>query len=304
MLGKQGSIVGKLILNLQLLSGILDLEVGVEVVRRAIALAKIYMAESEKLYAGLENGIGSQIQRLIDLAGRRLAAGAEALSIRDYQQSFNSRCRPSAAEVRGYFAKAESMGLGFVSIKGKTQEFKIIPSGDKVGTLVDTKGDKTNMAQTLIQQEVRGNGDKWGQTSSFLSSPQTNDSSLAVEPDDLIHPQPSESLAENENKGSCPHLSPLAPKPLINSGFEGDSGSPHLSPHLSPFESPVCEKLRSIDLTDIDKGSLVMARRSETSHPERAVVKEVKPQLRLFFDGQTKKSKLSTIRYVVEVLEK
>jgi hypothetical protein len=77
---------------------------------------------------------------------------------------------------------------------------------------------------------------------------------------------------------------------------------PHLSPQLSPFESTVCEK-RPIDLCDIRKGSIVIALRSPSSLPQRAIVSEDHPGIKLVFDGD-RKARSSSIQYILEVLQK
>jgi DNA primase len=283
-------------------------EIGAGTMMAAEKLMRFYLGQAKRLYGIQEpDSVNPMLLKILEIAGTKGYANPG-----DVVRCFSGKKRPSQDLVKESMYQLQTMGLGRVEKSGKSIRFcksqdigGNLDNVDKNSGNRDKNLDKLGLAQTPYTAKVvddeKKNSDNLDNFSDSLAENQEfsqlensseNLSRLSRLPEKKLETLAGDGLQNSDNVITIP------PK-IIN-----------IPPNLSRFPNPPnngsssVQSSRPVDLCDVAKGSLVMARRSESSPPEPALVVEIKPQLKLKFDSQPQKKVLSTIRYVVEVLQK
>lgn len=145
-------------------------EVSAEIVKKAIALNRFYLAQVTSLYSEFhQDSLAPHLLKIIQLSERK-----GWIKAKDVQVSTTAKHRPTALDVRIWFNELASLGKGITQGEGRNIQFNY--KVDKVDELVDKSSTSETVENTLLQVKV----DKVDEVDDFQFSPSINSQSYGL----------------------------------------------------------------------------------------------------------------------------
>jgi hypothetical protein len=131
--GKMQGYIGRIALNLHVLYSLAadkvlpDEEIPLDIMERAIALAKFYIGQTKIIHsncAATEGELAPHLVKLIELSRRmEMTMGNGWIKAKPFQLTFSTKQRPSADVARSWMREAEALGFGRTRGRGIRLEF-------------------------------------------------------------------------------------------------------------------------------------------------------------------------------------